>query len=167
MHRLSSDELPEQLDPARRVLLLDLDAFWLRLNDLRFGQMLRPAVERPGVRPNDLTDEAVTAGLASALETIREVPVPSGPYWDTEATRGGNFRRGRPRDPARIPRLLQAFARAWSVHPELSLGQLFDYALDQAGILENEFGTRWLVIEDGPLRRALEAVADQSPGTSR
>jgi hypothetical protein len=159
--------MPDALSPDRRALLLDLERLWLRRSDFRFGQILRAAVERPGARPVDLTDEAVRAGLDSVLETTPEVSPPSGPYWDTEATRGRTFANGRPRDPARIPRLLTAFAGAWTVYPDLTLGGLVDFALDGAGIPENEFGTRWLLIDDGPMRRALQVIADGPNGPER
>jgi hypothetical protein len=88
--------------------------------------------------------------------------VSPGPYWDTEAQGQGSFLDGRPRDPARIPRLLDALAHAWIAHPTMSLGRLLDLELDRGGIPENEFVSRWLRVEDRPLQRMLNALAVDS-----
>ena len=65
---------------------------------------------------------------------------------------------GLPRDPARIPRVLTALAAAWDVHPSSTLGELLDLALERGGVSENEYGSRLLLIEDGPLRRMIGAL---------
>ena len=59
-----------------------------------------------------------------------------------------------------------ATLRAWAGHPDLTLGQLVDFALDRPEGPENQFGTRWLLIEDAPMTRALDAVAKESWGSS-
>jgi isoaspartyl peptidase/L-asparaginase-like protein (Ntn-hydrolase superfamily) len=157
---LKPDDLPEELGSQRREMLVDLSRLWLRLSDYRFGQMLRTAAVPRQIRhPTSLTDEVVSEGLVAALEHFPERPPPKGPYWDTEAKGQGSFLKGRPRDPARISQVLAAFADAWVKHPDLWFGQLLDFALDRAGIPEGEYGSRWLLLEDGPIRRALADVA--------
>ncbi len=96
--------------------------------------MLRTAVKASVGHTADLTDAAVAEGLGVALERFSEHPLPPGPYGDTAAPGGGSFLDGRPLDPARIPRVLAAFAQTWVGHPQLCLGDLLDLALDRAGI---------------------------------
>lgn len=159
------DELPDRLSDARRAMLVDIGRLWRQVSDLRLGQMLRATVRPVVTHPAELTDEAVKDAVIWRLQRFPEPPPPRGPYWDTEKQGSGNFLTGRPRDPSRIPLVLNAFARAWVKRPELSLGELLDFALDHAGIPENEFGTRWLLIEDGPLRTVLDEFADDPGGS--
>ena len=152
---LKPEDLPDGLSPERRQLLVDLGRLWLRQSDLRFGQLLRTTAATPGRRPGELTDELVREGVAVELGRVPDRPPPPGPYWDTVTRGRGSFMNGRPRDPARIPALLIALARAWAADPDLSIGQLLEHALEHSGIPENEFGTRWLLVEDVPLQRIL------------
>lgn len=150
----------------RATLISDLQLLWHGHSDLRFGQMLRRAVGDPAVRsPNGLMDATIVAGVRVALRDAPGFPPPPGPYWDTEARDGRTFMSGLPRDPARIRRVLAALAAAWDAHPSLRLGQVIELAFDRAGISDNEYGSRLLLIEDGPLRRMLRAVvADPGRG---
>ena len=158
------------MDPAARsALIADLQRLWLRWSDERFGQILREAVDGdPAIRdPNRLADSAIVAGVTVALRDQPGGPPPSGPYWDTEAQDGRTFMSGLPRDPARIPRVLAALQAAWAAHPSLSLGQVVELALDRGGIADNEYRSRMLLIEDGPLRRLLRALAAETVGDDR
>jgi beta-aspartyl-peptidase (threonine type) len=164
LSELRPEDLPGALDNTRRTILVDLGRLWLRQSDLRFGQMLREAASKPVRRPTDLTDEAIREGLPAALARFPERSPAVGPYWDTETQGDGSFLKGRPRDPARIPLVLKAFGDAWIKYPHLSLAQLLDFALEQAGIPNTNTGTRWLLIEDGPMRRILQDLVDESGG---
>jgi len=145
---------------ARTTLITSLGQLWHGWSDLRFGQMLREAAGEPAIRcPGDLADEAIRQGTTRALRTNPGNAPPPGPYWDTEARRGSTFAHGRPRDPARIARVLASLARAWDAHPSLTLGQLVELALERGGVSENEYRSRLLLIEDGTLRRLLEQLA--------
>lgn len=161
MGPLTPDDTFDELDQSRRLLLGDLDRLWRRVSDYRFGQMLRLTVDGPGRHPADLTEPAVRAGVARALRETPDVGPPNGPYWDGETSGGGSFLSWRPRDPARITPLVDSLASAWSAHPGLSLGQLVELALERFGMPENEFGTRWLLIEDRPLQRAFDRLAGE------
>jgi hypothetical protein len=151
-------------DAERAAIIGDLQRLWRGWSDLRFGQLLRLAVGDTPVRhPGRLTDDLLAAGAAAALRDRPGSPAPPGPYWDTERRTGRTFLNGVPRDPARIPRVLAALARAWDTEPTKSLGQTIERALDSSGIPDDEFNSRLLLIEDGSLRRVLESVvADDS-----
>ena len=153
-------QLPPSLPDHRLALILDLCRLWQRLTDFRFGQTLRAAVSDPVKDPSSLPDAALTEALPHALNKVPDRAPPKGPYWDTETKDGRSFLNGLPRDPTRIPRVLEALATAWVAYPNLELGQLIEFALDRASIPENQFGTRWLLIEDATLRRALEIVIE-------
>jgi hypothetical protein len=149
------------LDAAgRAALIASFGRLWHGWSDFRFGQMLREVVGEPAIRrPADLPDSAIYDGVARAL---REAPGPGplpGPYWDTESRRGQTFTDGLTRDPARIPRVLDALSRAWDRHPSTGLGELIEIVLDRGGVDENEYRSRLLLIEDGHLRRLLDDVA--------
>lgn len=148
------------MDPdARSALIAALRHLWIGCSDQRFGQMLREVVGDAAVRnPHELADSAIAAGIAIALRDKPGYPPPSGPYWDTEAQDGRTFMNGLPRDPARIHRVLAALQAAWDAHPSLSLGQIVELALDRGAIADNEYRSRLLLIEDGPLRRLLRAL---------
>ncbi len=156
-------QLPQQLDNRRRNLLLGLELLWERVSDFRFGQMLRVAVDAAVPNLRQLTDEAIAHGVPNALERVPDNPPAPGPYWDTETRDGRNFISGLPRDPARIQPLIEALGRAWAAHPSASLAALLEAALDRAGVPENEFETRWLLIEDAAMTRALGALASEPP----
>ena len=158
MSELAGPELPDGLTADRRSILIDLCRLWLRLSDFRFGQVLRYTTVPPVRQASKISDEILRNGLNAALEQVPDRPLPDAPYWDTETRGRGAFLNGQPRDPARIPELLSAFAGAWIGHPDRSPGQLLELSLDRARIPENEFGTRWMLIEDAPLRRALQAL---------
>jgi beta-aspartyl-peptidase (threonine type) len=166
MSELRPEDLPEALDDARRALLVDLGRFWLRISDFRLAQMLREAAAKPVRQPTDLTEDTITEGLPAALEMYPERPARSGPFWDTETKGQGSFLNGRPRDPARIPRVLTALAEAWTRHPDLSIGQLIDLAFQRSGIPDTEGGRPWFGLEDGPMRRILQDLADESRADS-
>ncbi len=162
---LAVDALPKELGADRGQLLVDLGRLSLRQSDLRFGQLLRSTANPPGRRPDELTDQLVREGVTAELGRIPDRPPSTGPYWDT-VTPGPGSINGRPRDPARIPALLTTLARAWATQSHLSIRQLLEHALNNAGAPENEFGSRWLLIEDVPLRRILasEAATDPAAG---
>jgi hypothetical protein len=125
-------------DAERAAIIGDLQRLWHGWSDLRFGQLLRLAVGDTPVRhPGGLTDDLLAAGAAAALRARPGSPPPPGPYRDTETRTGRTFLNGFPRDPARIPRVLAALARAWDTDPTKSLGQTIDWALDRGGILDN------------------------------
>ncbi|MGI8729441.1 MAG: hypothetical protein ACR2LK_05540 [Solirubrobacteraceae bacterium] len=143
----------------RASLLADLQRLWHGHSDMRFGQMLRVAVGDPAIRsPHELSDAEIVTGTRTALSNRPGLAPGPVPYWDTEASRGRTFVDGLPRDPARIPRVLTALAAAWDAHPSSRLGELLDLALERGGVPENEYGSRLLLIEDGPLRRMIGAL---------
>jgi hypothetical protein len=149
------------VDSAERAdLVAALGQLWHAWSDLRFGQMLRIAVGEPVIRdPGALPDAALRDGVARALrEDAGEAPL-AGPYWDTEARHGRTFANGLPRDPARIAHVLDALSQAWEAHSSLTFGRLIEFALDRGGVSENEYRSRLMLIEDGPLRTLLEEVA--------
>ena len=149
-------------DVERRALITALRSLWQGWSDLRFGQLLRLAVGEDVRRLGRLTDEGLAAGVAAAARDAPGDPPPPPPYWDTEARRGRGFLNGLPRDPARIDGVLSALSAAWSAHPELTLAEVVELALNRGNVAENQFGTRALLIEDGPLRKLLDVVsADQ------
>ena len=153
-------ELSPSLPDHRLALILDLCRLWQRVTDFRFGQMLRAAVSDSVNNPGSLTDAALAEALPHALNKVPDRAPPKGPYWDTETRERRSFLNGLQRDPRRIPRVLEALATAWVAYPDLELGQLIEFALDRASIPENKFGTRWLLIEDAALRRALEIIIE-------
>lgn len=145
---------------ARTALLASFEQLWRGHSDLRFGQLLREAVGDPAIRDPVVLDEAaVAAGVDRILRDDPGQAPPPGPYWDTETRGDRTFANGLPRDPARIPRLLETLARAWVIHPSLTLGQLVGLALDADGATETNYRSRLLVIEDGTLRRLLARLA--------
>lgn len=148
---LTAEDLPGELDQSRMRLLLDLHRLWMRQSDLRFGQLIRAAADIGFARPGALEDVDLASGVTRALTEIPDRPPPAGPYWDTETRRRGSFIRGFPRDPARIPQLIKTLGRASLGHPELQIGQVLELALDRAGIPQNEFGTRWLLMRTARL----------------
>jgi hypothetical protein len=149
----------------RARAIADLDLVWAGVTDLRFGQMLRTVIGDPLVRSiATLNDAHLLDRLTDAIGHRRSEPGPPGPYWDTEARRGRTFLDGMPRDPARIPLVLEALRAAWDAHPKQSLGEVVVSALEHFGIRENEYNSRVLVIEDGALREALAAYAERGSG---
>src|SRR5687768_4323375 len=94
----------------RTAILTSLGRLWRGHSDLRFGQVLRLAVGDAACRPHDIDDVVIIAGLARALRENPGAGPPNGPYWDTESRGDGTFIHGQPRDPARIPRMLEAIA---------------------------------------------------------
>ena len=144
----------------RSDALAGLVRVWYRHSDCRFGQMLRMVVGDRAVRhPSTMSDDAVIDGLRAVLRDFPGSEPPPGPYWDTEARRGRSFINGLPRDPARIPRVLTALSAAWESHAHLRLGQVLELALDRGGVVENEYRSRLLLVEDGHWRRLLEALS--------
>ena len=133
---------------------------WQRHSDLRFGQLLREAVGDPAIRHlGELDDTVIATGVARLLLEKPGREPPPGPYWDTEARGNRTLLEGLPRDPARIPRLIETLSRAWEIHSSVPLGRLVELALEADGVTGDDNGSRLLAIEDGALRSRLNNLA--------